>query len=70
MDNYKEYINKLKENQSIPDYDQLYTQIEQKIAKKPILPLVFSLAGAVAVLLVAFTIYFGIWYSYLFYSRN
>jgi len=62
MNNYKEYINKLKGMEVRVDYGQLFAQIENKIAGKSIFgfPRVsFAVAGALAVLLIGFAVYFS-----------
>jgi len=62
MDNYKQYINKLREVEAKIDYDRMYTQIERKISQKSIfgLPKIgLALASAVAVLFISFVAYFS-----------
>ncbi|MBU0672125.1 MAG: hypothetical protein KJ732_03755 [Candidatus Margulisbacteria bacterium] len=57
MISYNEFLNELKEPAAPADYDRLLSQIEQKVSQRR--PRArFLLAGAVAVLLLAFAAYF------------
>lgn len=57
MNDYNEYLNKLKEYQVEADFDGLRHKIDQRVSRKTF-GLRLALAGAVAVLLLGFTTYF------------
>lgn len=57
MADYNEYITKLKNHEAAADFDQLHLRLEQRILKRKSRARVV-LAGALAVLLMAFAAYF------------
>ena len=58
MTDYNEYIKSLKEHQVSIDYDQMYGRIKKKAGQGSYVPKL-ALAGALAVIMFAFGIYYG-----------
>lgn len=59
MINYNEYINELKKARPEIDYDRMYSEIDGRLARRPFKP-ALAVAGALAVIFIVFTAYYGL----------